>query len=259
MRWGGGNGVENLAAGGLPAHQVVPGSFPEQSNSGRAPLAATGLWDAVTRICRGREACEPLLRPLEADGRPRPPQRAGSSSRSLRISRPVRSTSSRRLGTRSATGNARGTESLRTPRWRELDSNLRFRARAVSVLPVRDRMLASSSLQRRVGRTSNPAFAVHDRPYVRGRLPWFRPEDHVHMPEGLRKAGWEGTWFDAYSGRAANRWLLVMRSGWDLCLPAVVPELLKAADPQARRVPSCHSRPPGRAGRRYRRNCAGRA
>jgi hypothetical protein len=37
------------------------------------------------------------------------------------------------------------------------------------------------------------------------------------------------------------------------------PELLKAADPQARRVPSCHSRPPGRAGRRYRRNCAGRA
>ena len=58
---------------------------------------------------------------------------------------------------------------------------------------------------------------------------------------------------------SANRWLLVMRSGWDLRLPAVVPELLKAADPQTRRVPSCHSRPPGRAGRRYRRNCAGRA
>ena len=45
----------------------------------------------------------------------------------------------------------------------------------------------------------------------------------------------------------------------DLRLPAVFPELLKAADPQTRRVPSCHSRPPGRAGRRYRRNCAGRA
>jgi hypothetical protein len=32
-----------------------------------------------------------------------------------------------------------------TLRWRELDSNLRFRARAVSVLPLRDQMLASSS------------------------------------------------------------------------------------------------------------------
>jgi hypothetical protein len=86
--------------------------------------------------------------------------------------------------------------------------------------------------------------------------PGFGRKTHAHM---LRNAGWEGTWFDTYSGRAANRWLLVMRSGWDLRLPAVVPELLKAADPQARRVPSCHSRPPGRAGRRYRRNCAGRA
>ena len=28
--------------------------------------------------------------------------------------------------------------------------------------------------------------------YVRGRAPWFRPEDHAHMLEGLRKAGWEG-------------------------------------------------------------------
>jgi adenylate cyclase len=28
--------------------------------------------------------------------------------------------------------------------------------------------------------------------YVRGRPPWFRPEDHAHMLEGLRKAGWEG-------------------------------------------------------------------
>jgi len=37
------------------------------------------------------------------------------------------------------------------------------------------------------------------------------------------------------------------------------PELVKAADPQARRVPSCHSRPPGRGDRRYRRNCASRA
>ena len=27
--------------------------------------------------------------------------------------------------------------------------------------------------------------------YVRERVPWRRPEDHVHMLEGLRKAGWE--------------------------------------------------------------------
>jgi adenylate cyclase len=28
--------------------------------------------------------------------------------------------------------------------------------------------------------------------YVRSRLPWVRPEDHAHMLEGLRKAGWDG-------------------------------------------------------------------
>ena len=28
--------------------------------------------------------------------------------------------------------------------------------------------------------------------YVRGRPPWIRPEDHAHMLEGLRKAGWKG-------------------------------------------------------------------
>jgi adenylate cyclase len=28
--------------------------------------------------------------------------------------------------------------------------------------------------------------------YVRERVPWFRPEDHAHLLEGLRKAGWEG-------------------------------------------------------------------
>ena len=27
--------------------------------------------------------------------------------------------------------------------------------------------------------------------YVRGLVPWMRPEDHAHMLEGLRKAGWE--------------------------------------------------------------------
>ena len=28
--------------------------------------------------------------------------------------------------------------------------------------------------------------------YIRQRVPWMRPEDHAHMLEGLRKAGWEG-------------------------------------------------------------------
>jgi len=28
--------------------------------------------------------------------------------------------------------------------------------------------------------------------YVRKRVPWFRPEDHAHLVEGLRKAGWKG-------------------------------------------------------------------
>jgi adenylate cyclase len=27
---------------------------------------------------------------------------------------------------------------------------------------------------------------------VRGRVPWMRPEDHAHMLDGLRKAGWQG-------------------------------------------------------------------
>jgi adenylate cyclase len=26
--------------------------------------------------------------------------------------------------------------------------------------------------------------------YVQNRVPWFRPEDHAHLVEGLRKAGW---------------------------------------------------------------------
>jgi len=29
--------------------------------------------------------------------------------------------------------------------------------------------------------------------YVRQRVPWQRPEDHAHMLEGLRKAGWQGS------------------------------------------------------------------
>src|SRR6202030_2861959 len=62
MRCGGGNGVEDLAISGLPAHKVVPSSFPKQSGSGRAPPPATGLRDAIAPICRGLETCERLLR-----------------------------------------------------------------------------------------------------------------------------------------------------------------------------------------------------
>ena len=29
--------------------------------------------------------------------------------------------------------------------------------------------------------------------FVRRRVPWHRPEDHAHMLEGLRKAGWRGS------------------------------------------------------------------
>ena len=28
--------------------------------------------------------------------------------------------------------------------------------------------------------------------FVRQGVPWIRPEDHAHMVEGLRKAGWQG-------------------------------------------------------------------
>jgi adenylate cyclase len=28
--------------------------------------------------------------------------------------------------------------------------------------------------------------------YVHQRAPWYRPEDHEHMLDGLRKAGWNG-------------------------------------------------------------------
>ena len=28
--------------------------------------------------------------------------------------------------------------------------------------------------------------------YARNRAPWMRPDDHAHMVEGLRKAGWTG-------------------------------------------------------------------
>ena len=56
MRCGSGNGVEDLAVGGLPAHEVVPSSFPEQTHSRRAQQALTRVWDAAASVCRGLDA-----------------------------------------------------------------------------------------------------------------------------------------------------------------------------------------------------------
>jgi hypothetical protein len=49
MRGGGGDGVEDLAACGLFAHHVIPGSFPELTTSSCAHQAATG--DTAAWIC----------------------------------------------------------------------------------------------------------------------------------------------------------------------------------------------------------------
>jgi len=46
---------------------------------------------------------------------------------------------------------------------------------------------AKEALEKAVSRTP-AAFDM----YVRNRAPWFRPEDHAHLVEGLRKAGWKG-------------------------------------------------------------------
>jgi len=45
---------------------------------------------------------------------------------------------------------------------------------------------ASEALQKAVSRAPG-AFDM----YVRSRAPWFRPEDHDHLVNGLRKAGWK--------------------------------------------------------------------
>ena len=65
--------------------------------------------------------------------------------------------------------------------------------------PIAHRYVAASLGQ--LGRTDDArealrrAMVVSDEGfdfYVRSRPPWFRPEDHQHMLDGLRKAGWEG-------------------------------------------------------------------
>jgi adenylate cyclase len=46
---------------------------------------------------------------------------------------------------------------------------------------------AKESLERTIA-IAPVSFKMH----VRERAPWLRPEDHAHMIEGLRKAGWQG-------------------------------------------------------------------
>jgi adenylate cyclase len=63
--------------------------------------------------------------------------------------------------------------------------------------PLTYRWLAASLAQARRIETAREALdkAIETAPasfdmYVRGRPPWMRPEDHAHILEGLRKAGW---------------------------------------------------------------------
>jgi len=66
MRRGGADGVEDLAAGGPPADEVVPGSFPEQTKTSSAQLPAIRGWNSAARISCGFETFTPLLDPLGA-------------------------------------------------------------------------------------------------------------------------------------------------------------------------------------------------
>src|SRR5437870_398431 len=65
MRGGGGDPVEDLAARGRAAHQIIPHGFPEQTIASREHPATTGVWEAFARIRYGRGPCGPLLDALE--------------------------------------------------------------------------------------------------------------------------------------------------------------------------------------------------
>jgi adenylate cyclase len=67
----------------------------------------------------------------------------------------------------------------------ELVSSYRWLAAALGQLGRHDEAL--DALQKAI-----EVSPVSFKSYVRSRLPWFRPEDHKHMLDGLRKAGWQG-------------------------------------------------------------------
>jgi adenylate cyclase len=67
----------------------------------------------------------------------------------------------------------------------ELVSSYRWLAAALGQLGRRDEAL--DALQRAI-----EISPVSFKSYVCSRLPWFRPQDHQHMLDGLRKAGWQG-------------------------------------------------------------------
>src|SRR5262245_20240904 len=55
MRRSGCDGVEDLAACRLVAHEVVPGSFSELTTPSRTSPAATAVQDVAARVCFGLE------------------------------------------------------------------------------------------------------------------------------------------------------------------------------------------------------------
>jgi adenylate cyclase len=80
----------------------------------------------------------------------------------------------------SAVDTARGAISLDP----EFSGPYRWLAAALGQLGRIDE--ARDALNRAIG-TSHQSFAL----YVRSCPPWFRPEYHEHMLDGLRKAGWQ--------------------------------------------------------------------
>jgi adenylate cyclase len=60
----------------------------------------------------------------------------------------------------------------------------RWRAAALGQL---GRNAEAAEALRQALQVSRPGFEY----FVRNRPPWFRPQDHEHMLNGLRKAGWQ--------------------------------------------------------------------
>ena len=62
--------------------------------------------------------------------------------------------------------------------------------------PVNGEISRGRFVEERLKETLQNAIAIVPASFqssVRERVPWMRPEDHAHMMEGLRKAGWGET------------------------------------------------------------------